>query len=111
MKLAMSFRAFRDVVGTFYNEREQVKSAYTTSYRTESFQESLGLLTWSVVARVQSGLRTLRPAFFRPSKACYALKRTVSKPAHWRVSRRMHCFLGVGASGLRRHKQYYSPER
>ncbi|KAJ6444371.1 3-isopropylmalate dehydratase [Purpureocillium lavendulum] len=27
--------------------------------------------TWSVVARVQSGLRTLRPAFLRPSKACY----------------------------------------
>jgi hypothetical protein len=26
--------------------------------------------TWSTVARVQSGLRTFRPAFRRPSKAC-----------------------------------------
>lgn len=27
--------------------------------------------TWSTVARVQSGLRTVRLAFLRPSKACY----------------------------------------
>ena len=26
--------------------------------------------TWSTVARVQSGLRTMRPAFLRPSNAC-----------------------------------------
>ena len=39
---------------------------------------SCATLTWSVVAKVQSGLRTPRPAFFKPSNACCKTKTSQS---------------------------------
>ena len=47
-----------------------------------------GTHTWSTVARVQSGLRTLRLAFLRPSKACcvgsVSLADAATRCSYWR---------------------------
>lgn len=64
----------RNVLEGFPRGGGDVLEGWPVRYVREGvFKEAL---TWSVVARVQSGRRTLRPAFLRPSKACCSQSQT-----------------------------------